>query len=106
MTARSFKLRKDLLPRAIGNSPRPTTPAAHRELYYGSEISIRNRLVKMEAWAYLKPMSTLTVTTDHSFLRRFLPNRAVCAFVHFVAFKWLFKSLKFNVNNNLPKLEF
>nr|GMD86736.1 uncharacterized protein LOC109181112 [Ipomoea batatas] len=55
---------RDLLPLAIINSPRPMTPATHRELYYGSEISIRNLLVKMAACAYLKPMSNLTVTAD------------------------------------------
>nr|GMD86737.1 uncharacterized protein LOC109181112 [Ipomoea batatas] len=92
---------RDLLPLAIINSPRPMTPAAHRELYYGSEISIRNRLVKMAVWAYLKPMSNFTVTADQSFLRRILQNRAVAAIVHSVdrlilfplstAFKWLFK---------------
>nr|GMD35547.1 uncharacterized protein LOC109181112 [Ipomoea batatas] len=93
---------RDLLPAAIVNSPRPMTPAAHWELYYGSEISIRNRLVKMAAWAYLKPTSTLMVTADQSFLRRFLRNSVVAAIVHSVdrlillplsrAFKWLFKS--------------
>lgn len=56
---------KDLLP-SIGtvNSPQlKTTPL-------GSDICIRNRLVKQAARAYLTPMSAFPTTADDNFFRR------------------------------------
>lgn len=52
----SYTSLRDLLPLAAVNSPRPLATASNGQS--GSEISIRNRLVKQAAWAYLQPMST------------------------------------------------
>ncbi|CAK7341979.1 unnamed protein product [Dovyalis caffra] len=50
----SYTSLKDLLPSATVNSP--TAAASTTTSAY--EISIRNRLVKQAAWAYLQPMSS------------------------------------------------
>ncbi|XP_019186411.1 PREDICTED: uncharacterized protein LOC109181112 [Ipomoea nil] len=75
---------KDILPAAAVNSPRPMTPGSH----HGSEILIRNRLVKQAAWAYLQPMSTSPDSSGGSFLRRlcirFSGNAPVVALLDFV----------------------
>ncbi|XP_059281469.1 uncharacterized protein LOC132035200 [Lycium ferocissimum] len=50
----SYTSLRDLMPPlSTVNSPRPNNESAG-----GSEISIRNHLVKQAAWAYLQPMST------------------------------------------------
>ncbi|CAN1306519.1 hypothetical protein LINPERPRIM_LOCUS26822 [Linum perenne] len=54
---------KDLLPTVAVNSP-TAAGAAY-------EISIRNRLVKQAAWAYLQPMSASSGSSGHHFLRGF-----------------------------------
>ncbi|XP_062166410.1 uncharacterized protein LOC133872813 [Alnus glutinosa] len=46
---------KDLLPASAAGIGSPTAAAAASS---GYEISIRNRLVKQAAWAYLQPMSS------------------------------------------------
>ena len=51
----SYTSLKDLLPSTAVNSPRPNSAPL---VQIGSDISIRNHLVKQAAWAYLQPMST------------------------------------------------
>ncbi|KAG6403864.1 hypothetical protein SASPL_136098 [Salvia splendens] len=67
---RSYTSLKDLLPTTAVNSPRPSSAQA------GSDICIRNRLVKQAAWAYLQPMSTASGSVDGGFLRRMFPRLA------------------------------
>ncbi|KAL1566115.1 hypothetical protein AAHA92_01758 [Salvia divinorum] len=66
----SYTSLKDLLPTAAVNSPRPSS--AHG----GSDIGIRNRLVKQAAWAYLQPMSASPRSAGVGFLRRVCPRLA------------------------------
>ncbi|KAL4339103.1 hypothetical protein AHAS_Ahas12G0276700 [Arachis hypogaea] len=56
----SYTSLKDMLPFTAVNSPSPTPTAAATAASSssgGGSISIRNRLVKQAAWAYLQPMS-------------------------------------------------
>ncbi|KAH6797557.1 hypothetical protein C2S52_022111 [Perilla frutescens var. hirtella] len=69
----SYTSLKDLLPAAAVNSPRPSSAPLGQG---GSDICIRNRLVKQAAWAYLQPMSTSPRSADGSFLRRIWPRIA------------------------------
>lgn len=63
-TTAAYTSLKDLLPSpAAINSP--TTAGSTQE------ISIRNRLVKQAAWAYLQPMSASPDSSSHHFFRRF-----------------------------------
>ncbi|KAF9664896.1 hypothetical protein SADUNF_Sadunf16G0065600 [Salix dunnii] len=62
----SYTSLKDLLPSATVNSP--TYAASTTTSTY--EISIRNRLVKQAAWAYLQPMSSYPDSSGTHFLRR------------------------------------
>ncbi|KAA8516794.1 hypothetical protein F0562_017096 [Nyssa sinensis] len=62
----SYTSLKDLLPSTAVESPKPTTPVGHS----GCEISIRNRLVKQAAWAYLQPMAASPVADGRHFLHR------------------------------------
>ncbi|GLT81397.1 hypothetical protein SLA2020_527860 [Shorea laevis] len=58
---------KDLIiPSAAVNSPTATTSSPNS----GYEISIRNRLVKQAAWAYLQPMPSSPHYSGPSFFRR------------------------------------
>ncbi|KZT76003.1 hypothetical protein F511_46973 [Dorcoceras hygrometricum] len=67
----SYTSLKDLLPSAAVNSPKPSAVLlAHP----GSDICIRNRLVKQAAWAYLQPMYTLPGPVGGSFFHRFWPR--------------------------------
>ncbi|XP_047965288.1 uncharacterized protein LOC125209747 [Salvia hispanica] len=66
----SYTSLKDLLPTTAVNSPRPSS--AHG----GSDIGIRNRLVKQAAWAYLQPMSASAGSGGGSSLRRVFPPLA------------------------------
>ncbi|CAA0822527.1 Unknown protein [Striga hermonthica] len=90
----SYTSIRDLLPAAAVNSPKPgpalMTPP-------GSDICIRNRLVKQAAWAYLQPMSTSPGSSGGGFLRRLWPRAA--EFIDFVrrglarAVSWAFRVL-------------
>ncbi|KAK7396744.1 hypothetical protein VNO78_17902 [Psophocarpus tetragonolobus] len=62
----SYTSLRDVLPSPYAAVNSPTASA-----YSGQEISIRNRLVKQAAWAYLQPMSASPggASTPH-FLRR------------------------------------
>ncbi|CAN0879410.1 hypothetical protein LINGRAHAP2_LOCUS13029 [Linum grandiflorum] len=60
---------KDLLPSAAVNSP-TVAGAAGGAGVFSREISIRNRLVKQAAWAYLQPMSASPESSGHHFLHR------------------------------------
>ncbi|KAK4755230.1 hypothetical protein SAY87_008987 [Trapa incisa] len=62
---------RDLLPQFSSgtiNSPNAASPVSSRS---GYEISIRNRLVKQAAWAYLQPMSASSESSGSSSLQRF-----------------------------------
>jgi len=61
----SYTSLKDLLPSATVNSPTSSNSTTTSPY----EISIRNRLVKHAAWAYLQPMSPSADSSGH-FLRR------------------------------------
>ncbi|KAL2503070.1 uncharacterized protein Fot_36918 [Forsythia ovata] len=78
-TSHSYTSLKDLLPSVTVNSPRPS---ASSQAQLGSDICIRNRLVKQAAWAYLQPMSTSPDSSGNGFLHRFWPR--VAAFFDFV----------------------
>ncbi|KAL1541420.1 hypothetical protein AAHA92_25644 [Salvia divinorum] len=68
--SQSYTSLKDLLPTTAVNSPRPSSAQG------GSDICIRNRLVKQAAWAYLQPMSTSSGSAGGGFLRRMFPRLA------------------------------
>ncbi|KAL8505162.1 hypothetical protein ACS0TY_016390 [Phlomoides rotata] len=75
----SYTSLKDLLPSAAVNSPKPNSaPLAQ----LGSDISIRNHLVKQAAWAYLQPMSTSPGATGDGFFHHLWPR--VSAFFDFI----------------------
>ncbi|KAG8376796.1 hypothetical protein BUALT_Bualt09G0101200 [Buddleja alternifolia] len=63
-SSRSYISLKDLLPSVTINSPKPN-PAQP-----GSDICIRNRLVKHAARAYLQPMSTSFGSAGGNFFHR------------------------------------
>ncbi|XP_055818874.1 uncharacterized protein LOC129887702 [Solanum dulcamara] len=65
----SYTSLRDLLPLAAVNSPRPMATVSNGQS--GSEISIRNRLVKQAAWAYLQPMSSSLDSSGRSLFSRF-----------------------------------
>ncbi|XP_073151920.1 uncharacterized protein [Henckelia pumila] len=69
----SYTSLKDLLPSAAVNSPKPS---AVNLSHPGSDICIRNRLVKQAAWAYLQPMYTSPGPSGGSFFRRLWPRVA------------------------------
>ncbi|CAN4113983.1 unnamed protein product [Withania somnifera] len=91
----SYTSLRDLLPPAAVNSP-------------GSEISIRNRLVKQAAWAYLQPMSTSPDSSGRSLFRRLFfrspVNNPVAGVIEFVdryvfapltrAVDWLLRAIR------------
>nr|XP_043632679.1 cell wall integrity and stress response component 4-like [Erigeron canadensis] len=52
----SYTSLRDILPSTTSAIMSPTPPSF--AVHSGYEISIRNRLVKQAAWAYLQPMST------------------------------------------------
>ncbi|THG12097.1 uncharacterized protein LOC114277283 [Camellia sinensis] len=83
----SYTSLKDLLPSSAVNSPTSSAPAQS-----GYEISIRNRLVKQAAWAYLQPMSTSPGSGGRHFLCRFrskissyLLNNPFTSFLRFLS---------------------
>lgn len=65
----SYTSLKDILPSPVVavNSPTASGPATNS----GYEISIRNRLVKQAAWAYLQPMSASPDSSGPHFFSRF-----------------------------------
>ncbi|KAI4300582.1 hypothetical protein L6164_033941 [Bauhinia variegata] len=74
----SYTSLKDMLPSnsAAINSPRSSSVMVSS----GYEISIRNRLVKQAAWAYLQPMSSSPdSSTGPDFLRRLLQRLSFSA---------------------------
>ena len=75
----SYTSLKDLMPSAAVNSPKPISASLAQ---LGSDISIRNRLVKQAAWAYLQPMSTSPGATGDGFLQHLWPR--VSAFFDFI----------------------
>ncbi|KAK5841711.1 hypothetical protein PVK06_004034 [Gossypium arboreum] len=65
----SYTSLKDILPSPAVAVNSPT--AAGSATSSGYEISIRNRLVKQAAWAYLQPMSASPDSSGTHFFRRF-----------------------------------
>ncbi|KAK7284804.1 hypothetical protein RJT34_19557 [Clitoria ternatea] len=65
----SYTSLRDVLPPPNAAVNSPSAAAATAITYSGYEISIRNRLVKQAAWAYLQPMSSSpsTSSTPHFF---------------------------------------
>lgn len=61
---------RDLLPQLSSGAINSPTAASSASSRSGYEISIRNRLVKQAAWAYLQPMSVSPGSTGSSFLQR------------------------------------
>lgn len=102
----SYTSLKDLLPPTAVSSPKPNSPS-HSQSASG-EISIKNRLVKQAAWAYLQPMSTAPDSTGRNFLHRIwiklLANNQVAALRSFFdlhifrrlnhAFDWLLRAVR------------
>ncbi|XP_060196502.1 uncharacterized protein LOC132625896 [Lycium barbarum] len=81
----SYTSLRDLMPPlSTANSPRPN----NNESAGGSEISIRNRLVKQAAWAYLQPMSTSPDSDGRSLFSRLFyrspVNNPVARVIEFV----------------------
>ncbi|KAL8246438.1 hypothetical protein R6Q59_007654 [Mikania micrantha] len=72
----SYTSLRDIIPTAVIQSPKPPSFAAQS----GYEISIRNRLVKQAAWAYLQPMSTTPGASGSTVFHR-LWNRFSDAFI-------------------------
>ncbi|KAL9425421.1 hypothetical protein AB3S75_032387 [Citrus x aurantiifolia] len=72
----SYTSLKDLLPSSGFNSPTATGSAANSAY----EISIRNRLVKQAAWAYLQPMSASpdSSTGSHFLCRIWIKISSAC----------------------------
>ncbi|KAE8704628.1 hypothetical protein F3Y22_tig00110450pilonHSYRG01066 [Hibiscus syriacus] len=68
----SYTSLKDILPSSTVTINSPT--AAGSATNSGYEISIRNRLVKQAAWAYLQPMSASPDASGPHFLRRLWPQ--------------------------------
>ncbi|KAF3441592.1 hypothetical protein FNV43_RR15507 [Rhamnella rubrinervis] len=60
---------KDLIPTSPGGFV--NSPTAASAANSGYEISIRNRLVKQAAWAYLQPMSSSPGSSGTHFFHRF-----------------------------------
>ncbi|GFQ02949.1 hypothetical protein PHJA_002438700 [Phtheirospermum japonicum] len=60
----SYSSLRDILPSSAVDSPKPKAATP------GSDIRIRNRLVKQAALAYLQPMSTAPGSTGGDFFRR------------------------------------
>ncbi|KAK9985925.1 hypothetical protein SO802_030876 [Lithocarpus litseifolius] len=81
---------KDILPVSASNAAVSSpTAASAAAVSSGYEISIRNRLVKQAAWAYLQPMSSSPGSSGPHFLHRlwlsflsFFKRHVVPAFTH------------------------
>lgn len=68
--SRSYTSLRDLLPQFSSGSINSPTAASSASCRSGFEISIRNRLVKQAAWAYLQPMSASPGSAGPSFLQQ------------------------------------
>ncbi|KAL0337053.1 UNVERIFIED_CONTAM: hypothetical protein Scaly_1980400 [Sesamum calycinum] len=94
-TSLSYTSLKDLLPLASVNSPKPNSV---HQVQPGSDICIRNRLVKQAAWAYLQPMSASPGSSSSNFFHRLWPR--VAAFFDLVrhkvirALKWALRLVR------------
>ncbi|KAL0344831.1 UNVERIFIED_CONTAM: hypothetical protein Sradi_4314400 [Sesamum radiatum] len=94
-TSLSYTSLKDLLPLVAVNSPK--TNSVH-QVQPGSDICIRNRLVKQAAWAYLQPMSASPGSSSSNFFHRLWPR--VAAFFDLVrhkvirALKWALRLIR------------
>ncbi|KAK2965769.1 hypothetical protein RJ640_014112 [Escallonia rubra] len=92
----SYTSLKDLLPSAAAVQS-PTAPATSQS---GCEITIRNRLVKQAAWAYLQPMSTSPDSAGQGFLHRLWVRISGAGFFRFVdrvvtrAFDWMLRVIR------------
>ncbi|KAJ7971640.1 putative COPII coat assembly protein SEC16 [Quillaja saponaria] len=64
----SYTSLRDVLPSTNSAVNSPTSASA--TISSGYEISIRNRLVKQAAWAYLQPMSACSQSSGPHFFRR------------------------------------
>ncbi|VVA15424.1 PREDICTED: LOC107628603 isoform X1 [Prunus dulcis] len=73
----SYTSLKDLLPSSASPSA-VNSPTAATAANSGYEISIRNRLVKQAAWAYLQPMSSTSGPSGPNFLRRLCLKLSPC----------------------------
>ncbi|KAK6942550.1 hypothetical protein RJ641_027927 [Dillenia turbinata] len=65
----SYTSLKDLLPPSPSGIRSPTSSSCFGAAAC-TQISIRNRLVKQAAWAYLQPMSTSPDSAGHGFFHR------------------------------------
>ena len=89
-TPQTYTSLKDILPVSASNAAVSSpTPASASAVSSGYEISIRNRLVKQAAWAYLQPMSSSPGSSGPHFLHRlwlsflsFFKRHVVPAFTH------------------------
>ncbi|KAG6595160.1 hypothetical protein SDJN03_11713, partial [Cucurbita argyrosperma subsp. sororia] len=70
-SSQSYTSLKDILPSASASAAAFNSPTAASPANSGYEISIRNRLVKQAAWAYLQPMSASSYSTGSNFFHRF-----------------------------------
>ncbi|TYK07441.1 putative COPII coat assembly protein SEC16 [Cucumis melo var. makuwa] len=68
-SSQSYTSLKDILPSASAAAVNSPTAASPANSPY--EISIRNRLVKQAAWAYLQPMSASSYSAGPNFFHRF-----------------------------------
>ncbi|KAJ9184554.1 hypothetical protein P3X46_004268 [Hevea brasiliensis] len=82
----SYTSLKDILPSTAVNSP---TAAASACGSASRNISIRNRLVKQAAWAYLQPMSSTPDSSSQHFLRRlwlqFSVRNPIATYIRFIS---------------------
>ncbi|XP_037492438.1 uncharacterized protein LOC119369791 [Jatropha curcas] len=104
----SYTSLKDILPSTAVNSPTAAPSAAGS----ACEISIRNRLVKQAAWAYLQPMSSSPDSSSQHFLRRLwlqLSTRnPITACIRFIsihiipsitgAFDWIIQAIRIQIH--------
>ncbi|KAL7613244.1 hypothetical protein Lser_V15G06434 [Lactuca serriola] len=77
----SYTSLRDILPSTAAVVQSPKVPSS--SVHSGYEISIRNRLVKQAAWAYLQPMSTSPESGGSTVFHR-LWTRFSDAFLHLI----------------------
>ncbi|XP_041027727.1 uncharacterized protein LOC121267756 [Juglans microcarpa x Juglans regia] len=74
-SSQAYTSLKDLLPSSSAAVGSPTVASAANSSY---EVSIRNRLVKQAAWAYLQPMSSSPGSSGSHFLSRLCLRLSSC----------------------------